>query len=214
MKFVPPGEEDRRRAIGSLDGMPRALRTLLQPAHFEPIPRPGPNDWLANHAEPGETFDDFRRSRPNRPDASRRTIYLQPLDDFPASGPTVPTLKEFTEAFFAMRVRVLPVLPHRKDEIRSRINRAAPTPDTRRLSPALATPAARCILPASYYAAGPLPRSFVEFRFRGSFTKGPGPRFYGEDTSDRAALVLRRTDRDPRTIARHRRACQHIRVKG
>jgi hypothetical protein len=55
MKFVPPGEEERRRAIGSLEGMPRTLRTFLQPAHFESIPRPGPNDWLANHAEPGQT---------------------------------------------------------------------------------------------------------------------------------------------------------------
>jgi hypothetical protein len=33
MKFVPPGEEERRRAIGSLEGMPPALRTLLQPGH-------------------------------------------------------------------------------------------------------------------------------------------------------------------------------------
>ena len=83
MKFVPPGEEERRRAIGSLEGMPPALRTFIQLAHFEPIPPPSPNDWLANHAEPGQTFDDFRRSRPNRPDANRRAIYLQPLDDFP-----------------------------------------------------------------------------------------------------------------------------------
>jgi hypothetical protein len=92
--------------------MPPTLRTFIQLAHFEPISRPGPNDWLANHAEPFQTFDDFRRSRPNRPDASRRTMYLQPLDDFPASGPPVPTLKEFTEAFFAMRVRVQPMLQH------------------------------------------------------------------------------------------------------
>jgi archaemetzincin len=112
MRFVPPGEEEHHRDTGSLDGMPPTLRTFIQLAHFEPISRPGPNDWLANHAEPCQTFDDFRRSRPNRPDASRRTMYLQPLDDFPASGPPVPTLKEFTEAFFAMRVRVQPMLQH------------------------------------------------------------------------------------------------------
>jgi archaemetzincin len=70
-----------------------------------PLPPPGPNDWLANHREPGQTFEQFVASRPNRPDARHRTIYLQPLGGF--RMPLEP-LQRFAEAFFMMPVTALP----------------------------------------------------------------------------------------------------------
>src|SRR5712692_3249149 len=103
--FAPPDAEHRRLAIGDTRTLPSALRCALDARAFEPIHAPGPNDWLANHAEPGQTFDDFVRSHPNRPTAQRRTIYLQPLGTFEL-GP----LKEFTEAFFMIPVVVRPPL--------------------------------------------------------------------------------------------------------
>ena len=94
-----------------------ALECALDPAAFEPLSKPGPNDWLANHAEEGQTFEQFVRSNPNRPTPQRRTIYLQPLGTFEL-GP----LKEFTEAFFVMPVVVRPPLDLRTARITSRRN--------------------------------------------------------------------------------------------
>ncbi len=88
-------------AIGDTRALSPALQCALNPAAFEPMRAPGPNDWLANHTEAGQTFDDFVRSQPNRLTPQRRTIYLQPLGTFEL-GP----LKEFTEAFFMMPVVV------------------------------------------------------------------------------------------------------------
>jgi hypothetical protein len=69
MDFKPPGAAERLRAIGSTRGLPETLRLALDPgSDFEPLPAPKPGDWLAVHLEPGQTFDDFGRSKPNRPD--------------------------------------------------------------------------------------------------------------------------------------------------
>jgi archaemetzincin len=48
----------------------------------KPVPRPGPFDWLAGHPEPGQTFDAYIASNPNRPTRTRTTIYVLPLGDF------------------------------------------------------------------------------------------------------------------------------------
>ncbi len=104
-------------AIGDTHGLPPELQCALKPAAFESLPAPGPNDWLANHPEPGQTFDDFVRSQPNRPTPKRHTIYLQPLGNFDL-GP----VKEFTEAFFMMPVVVRPARDIASVHIRSRAN--------------------------------------------------------------------------------------------
>ena len=76
----------------------------------EPLPPPGPHDWLANHPERGQTFEDFLGSRPNRPDRVRARIYLQPLEDFSsAAAPSIERLREFAQAFFVMEIALLPV---------------------------------------------------------------------------------------------------------
>jgi archaemetzincin len=124
MQFTPPGDQARREAIGDTRSLPASMRWLLDPKSFEPIPRPGAQDWLANHPEPGQTFDEFLNSHPNRPDALRHTIYLQPLDEFPSDGPQLASLKQWTEAFFSMAVRVLPVIAHESENIHSRTNPA------------------------------------------------------------------------------------------
>jgi len=51
-----------------------AMERFTPAAHFEPIPAPGPSDWLANHPEPGQTFEQYRRERVNRPDKVRRKL--------------------------------------------------------------------------------------------------------------------------------------------
>ena len=102
MGFDPPGSQKRLEAIGTTDGLPAALQRALAPDDgFEPIPVPGPSDWLAVHREPGQTFEEYRRSHPNRPDTQRRIIYLQPLGAFPEQqSPSLEKLREYAARFF------------------------------------------------------------------------------------------------------------------
>jgi len=113
MAFDPPGPDVRRAAVGELTGLPPVLgRAFLADAsEFEPIPKPGPHDWLAVHPEPGQTFDEFKASDPNRPTGPRRVIYLQPLGEFAADrSRPIEKLREFASAFFALKVKALPAV--------------------------------------------------------------------------------------------------------
>ena len=109
MNFRPPGLIERLQAIGSTTEISATLQRALDPGDdFEPIPAPHPGDWLAEHSESGQSFDGFVRSRPNKPDARRNRIYLQPLGDFSKDrSPSVETLREYTAAYFVMNVETL-----------------------------------------------------------------------------------------------------------
>lgn len=122
--FKPPDSAERLRAIGSTEGLPETLRKALEPvAGFEAVPIPKPGDWLAEHREDGQSFDDFVRSRPNRPDKTRNKIYLQPLEDFPKGQTSMlERLQDYAAAYFAMEVKVLPRLALSDSNITTRIN--------------------------------------------------------------------------------------------
>jgi archaemetzincin len=106
-----PPADSRVAAIGLRPDMPRALARALDPSHFTPLGKPGPLDWLASHSEAGETFQQYGKSWPNRPDRQRHVIYLQPLGTFGAEAPPVELLQKYAAAFFMMEVKVLPTLP-------------------------------------------------------------------------------------------------------
>lgn len=124
MLLRPPKEAEPSEAIGSTQSVSEPLKAALEPAsEFEPLPAPGPNDWLAVHQEPGQTFDEFVASHPNRPDSVRHTIYLQPLGDFPEDkSPSLELLREYAAAYFGMAVVVLPALQPRAGVLTTRIN--------------------------------------------------------------------------------------------
>lgn len=124
MDFKPPTLSERLRAIGSTEGLAEIIRKALEPGgDFEPIPIPKPGDWLAVHSETGQTFDDFVRSKPNRPGKTHNKIYLQPLGEFPKGRiPLVERLREYAAAYFTMQVEVLPRLSLSDNAITSRIN--------------------------------------------------------------------------------------------
>ena len=108
LAFAPPDAEQRRDAVGSVQDLSMMMQRALEPAgHFEPIPKPGKRDWLAVHDEPGQTFRQFVKYKPNKPTKERHKIYLQPLGDFDeGAGPSLERLKQFTAAFFVMPVEV------------------------------------------------------------------------------------------------------------
>jgi archaemetzincin len=124
MGFKPPTPEKRLEAIGPTKGLPEILSRALDPrSDFAPVPIPKDGDWLAVHREPGQTFPDFLKSKPNRPDKRRNKIYLQPLGSFPkAQAPPVETLKAYAAAYFAMPVQVLPPIVLSDSNITTRIN--------------------------------------------------------------------------------------------
>ncbi len=124
MGFEPPGPQKRLEAIGATNGLPLALQRALAPDDsFQPVPIPGPSDWLAVHREPGQTFDEFRRSHPNRPDAQRRIIYLQPSGAFhEQQSPSLQKLRQYAADFFQMEAKALPPVSVSAGGFTSRIN--------------------------------------------------------------------------------------------
>jgi hypothetical protein len=108
-QFTPPTRVQQLAAIGPTMGLPQPLQRALEPrGDFLPISEPQPSDWLANHTEVGQTFDQFTRSLPNHPDNQRSKLYIQPLDRFNESdGPALDQLRRFTTAFFMLEVVVL-----------------------------------------------------------------------------------------------------------
>jgi archaemetzincin len=125
MAFTPPNENTINAAIGDLSSLPATLQRAFtpDPAAFQPIPQPGPNDWLAVHPEAGQTFDQFKASRPNRPSKDRHVIYLQPLGDFaPERSPSLDKLREFAAAFFATEVKTLPTVAIQNSNFTTRRN--------------------------------------------------------------------------------------------
>jgi archaemetzincin len=83
------------------------LQRAFSTEGYEPLPQPGPHDWLANHVEPGQTFERFIDSRAHKPDRSRRTIYFQPLENFSKPAPPLRMLENWAAAFFTLPVRIL-----------------------------------------------------------------------------------------------------------
>lgn len=101
--------EPRVAAIGDTSTLPAELRRAFDPAgDFTPMGKPGPSDWLAQHPERTQSYDDYIASGPNLPDARRRVIYLLPIGEFPAGTPPMTSLVQIVRAFFMLEVRVLP----------------------------------------------------------------------------------------------------------
>jgi archaemetzincin len=73
-------QRPRGRTVEEMATIRRAMAavTLL----FQPKRKPGPSDWLANHPESGQTFEQYIAGDPNRPTPARTTIYIQPLGAF------------------------------------------------------------------------------------------------------------------------------------
>lgn len=98
----------RERAIGPTEKLSRRLQRVFDPAGYLPLARPGPHDWLANHPEPGQTYEQFLAAGPNTPDKRRRHIDLLVVGSFtPKNSPSPPTLAEYATAYLGIQSRLL-----------------------------------------------------------------------------------------------------------
>src|SRR5438093_13116502 len=74
-------EEAIRRRRNAVARSYHEIESRLRPlAEYLPALRPG--DWLAEHNEPGQTFDEYLVARPVRRSAKLNTIYLSFVGDF------------------------------------------------------------------------------------------------------------------------------------
>jgi len=208
MAFEPPGAAERRRAIGSTESLPEVMRRALAPDEdFRPIPAPSPIDWLAVHAEPGQTFAQFAASAPNRPYAQRRIIYLQPLGEFPTNqSPSLAQLRQFAAAYFQLEVKTLAPMEVGAREVTTRIHPATHkrqllAPDVMDLLKQKLPADAFCLLGITMADLYPEPSWNFVFG-QASLRERVGvysfarydPAFYGQArTDDYAALLLRRS---------------------
>ena len=201
LEFRPANAIERSSALGSLARVPEPLRRALDPGDsFRPIPKLGPLDWLVNHDEPGQTFDEFVRSQPNRPEGRRRKIYLVPLGDLQGGGgPPMETLRQFAAAFFDLEAATLPRLDLSGARMRRRDTQML-TADLLALLRARLPDDAFALLGVTMTDLYPGPEwNFVfgqaSLRDRVgvySFARYD-PRFYGKPSADAPRIILRRS---------------------
>ena len=100
----------RVAAIGYTAPLAPELRRAFDYTAFEPMPEPGPDDWLARHPEKPQSFQDYLRADSNVPNPQRNVIYLLPVGAFPAAAPPLAQLATIVHAFFMLEVKTLPAV--------------------------------------------------------------------------------------------------------
>lgn len=79
---------------------------------LKPLGAPKTGDWLASHKEAGQTYDQYIRGKPVRPDKKRRVICIQPLGTFIANQRKIlEATAEFVGIYYQLPVRVCEDLP-------------------------------------------------------------------------------------------------------
>ena len=208
MEFQRPTLDQCLRAIGPIEGLPKTLQRALDPgSDFERIPVPRPGDWLAVFPEAGQSFEDFVKSSPSKPEGGRNKIYVQPLGEFAEDrSPSVEALREYAATYFTMDVVVLPALSITGRALTTRINpftgnRQILTGDVLALLKKKLPPDAFCLLAITMEDLYPHPSWNFVFG-QASLREGVGvfsfarydPAFYGEERGgDYRKLLLWRS---------------------
>lgn len=121
--FIPPSNHKCVQALGETKDIDPTLRPLfLNTLDINPIPIPGPNDWLSSQREQGQTYDQFKAGRFNTPTEKHPFLYLQPIGTNNLATNDVAQLKTYCSAFFNTKVKILPPIPLSPNKIRTRTN--------------------------------------------------------------------------------------------
>lgn len=109
-------EEDRELLGSTLPAEPedplRLQAVRKSGLRIRPLNRvktpPEPGDWLARHAEAGQTFEQYRASQPNRPTSRLTMLYIQPWGDFgPHQTRLIADTAEMLSRFYGIPAKTL-----------------------------------------------------------------------------------------------------------
>ncbi len=118
---------DKGQAQTAAPSSPEGLNAAIEKVRrlHTPMGAPQPGDWLETFQEPGQTFEEYLRSNPTRPEGERRVLYVQPLGAFtPAQKRVVELAADYMSRFFNLPVQVL--APARLDKIPRTARRDSP----------------------------------------------------------------------------------------
>lgn len=103
----------------------RALMERLRPLHA-PMGPPEAGDWLLQHKERGQTFEQYLRANPTTPTGKRNALYIQPIGLFsPRQRQVLKLCADFMSRYFCLPVKVANDLP--LSEIPARARRTHPS---------------------------------------------------------------------------------------
>jgi archaemetzincin len=76
-----------------------------------PLSQAASSDWLAVHPEKGQSFKEYKKSKPITPGSVARKIYLQPIGQFSKSQfNVIQFTADYLKIFFDLDVSILPIL--------------------------------------------------------------------------------------------------------
>lgn len=102
----PSEEADPPARAGELEGL-RALSRSLAPLQA-PLGDPQPGDWLVEHEEAGQTFEEWLASAPRTARGARRVLYVLPLGSMtPAQEKVVADSVDYLGRYFQLEVKTL-----------------------------------------------------------------------------------------------------------
>ncbi|MBC7899324.1 MAG: hypothetical protein H7070_04660 [Saprospiraceae bacterium] len=92
--------------ISELSRIKEAVEPFFQPMQSRD------HDWLQDHPENGETFEEYTESKPILPTTDRKTIYILPVGNFtPAERKMLNLTAEYMRAFYDLPVKLNPERP-------------------------------------------------------------------------------------------------------
>lgn len=116
-----PARDPSAERIAALKG----ARDKLRPLH-ERAGKPKPGDWLSDHPERGQSFEQYLAARPTLPAPGRRALVVLPLGEFPAAQKRlVGVVRDYMERYFRLPVRLAD--PVALDGVPKRARRKHPT---------------------------------------------------------------------------------------
>lgn len=75
---------------------------------FKPMGKPLSNDWLENHNEPGQTFEEYLDADPQKPTKERQKLYVLPLGTFTAQQKRIVDITaDYLAVFYDLPVQMM-----------------------------------------------------------------------------------------------------------
>lgn len=101
-------EDSEPRRVKSTPIQMQKLVAQLKPIQ-QPLPKPEPGDWLAEHKENGQTLAQYIKQFPAPTPQKLSTLYIQPIGDFGETQQKLVTITaECLEIFYGRPVKTLP----------------------------------------------------------------------------------------------------------